>query len=236
MPVLPKRFIRQDLAMKRTAGFTLLETLLAVAITSIMATVLFSAWKIMADSSVRVRQEVSGLESAGVLPTVLDSDLAGLYTAQPNPDAPLPFPLFRTAFRAFSPAGAAAGLAEDASSANRVLLAFPTTTSLVRTDPRVPSGPVCVEYVLRSSDETLLRREREFCGVDGLFPWTEHVLARQVRAAEFAVYIPGEGFREDWEAPLAQTPGALRLTVHRGKDDNALRITVPIAPTRTPTP
>lgn len=221
-------------------GFTLLEMLIALALTAVIGVVLFSTYNIAATNSVWVRKTVSGREAERIIPGIFESDLAGFFHIPlQNQRTGLP-PLSREPIR---PSTASATYADwdIPESEDQILLSFPTSTSLVQEAPLGVSGPVCVEYVLRKAyaRTSLVRRERAFCGVDGLFPWTEFVLARSVEDVAIALYEKDKGYVEDWHSPVPADalPLAIRFSVRRpGEDTPTLVLVTPLAEQRIEVP
>ncbi len=86
--------------------------------------------------------------------------------------------------------------------------------------------------MLRSAgrDNAFIRRERDFCGVDGDFPWSEMVLVREVQALEIEMYSAKTQFVTEWSLKADQLPEAVRFTLRReGKTEAFL---VPVFPRR----
>lgn len=206
--------------MSSARGFTLLEMLIALALTAVVCTVLFSTWRFTASHSVWIHKSVAQRETSRLLPSILDADMAGLTWLQDENGRPLLPPPGRVPMSRFH---LPVTDQKDSKFAfdDAVLLAFPTTTSLSRQNAVALVAPVCVEYVLRplSGGTALVRRERAFCGVRGDFPWEELVLLRNIRRVELAALLPDQGYIVDWEGgtPL---PQAIRLRLFREEDND----------------
>lgn len=199
-------------------GFTLLEMLIALALTAVVSTVLFSTWRFTASHSLWIRRSVIERETERILPGILDADIAGLMQLQDAQGRPLLPPISRVPMDSLHPPVREKAVRE-AETEDEILIAFPTSTSLMQENPQPVAAPVCVEYVLRPlpGGKALVRRERAFCGVPGEFPWEELVLTRNLREVEMAGLYPDQGYVLEWKEGM-QLPLAVRFRLFRQED------------------
>lgn len=206
-------------------GFTLIELLIAMVLTAVIGSVLFSTWMLVADGGARARGLVRSREAARIFWALADTDFSGLVLSEhlPRPS--------RTPIQPSAAWLEASGGEADAPDGT-CLISFATMSSL---DPDVPegaAGPVCVEYVRRRGGrgEALIRRERPFCGVEGDFPWAEAVLltgladvkVRLVTAGRDEAEVPEE---KAWNRAGSVIPDGLRIVVeYEGKEPEQLLI------------
>lgn len=222
---------------KHAYGFTLLEMLIAMTLTAVIGTVLFSTYNMVMDSGISIRKTVHQREGRRIFWTILDSDISGLCLIEKV----LPS-LSRDSIHNSEAYLKWIGdeKASPKDNEDELVLSFATTTSLTDALPTSVSGPVCVEYMLRSGGnaKVLIRRERAFCGVDGDFPWSEFVLLRNIRKIDVALYSQAQNrFETEWEPIQAgDAPESLRFTVHwdmaTGSDEES-QIVIPLFPRRS---
>lgn len=217
-------------------GFTLLEMLIAMTLTAVIGTVLFSTYNMVMDSGIRIRKTVSQREGRRIFWTILDSDLSGLCLME-NVLPPLSRVPISNSEAYLRWSGDEKVTVKD--SEDEIILSFATTTSLTESLQTSGSGPVCVEYRLCSGNnaKVLVRRERAFCGVDGDFPWEEYVLLRNIRKIDVALYNRAQNqFETEWEPVQAgDVPESIRFTVHWELTNSAeeSQLVVPLFPRRT---
>lgn len=217
-------------------GFTLLEMLIAMTLTAVIGAVLFSTYNMVMDSGISIRKTVSQREGRRIFWTILDSDVSGLCLMENvlPPLSRVPISNSEAYLRWIGDEKESMKDSED-----EILLSFATTTSLTESLQTSGSGPVCVEYRLRSGSnaKVLVRRERAFCGIDGNFPWEECVLLRNIRKIDVALYNRAQNqFETEWEPVQAgDAPESIRFTVHWDLTNSAeeSQLVVPLFPRRT---
>ena len=202
------------------AGFTLLELLIAMALTAVIGMVLFSTYSMVMNNGQSVRALVLEREGERIYRGVLDNDMAGLCRGEEEENG-LPG-LSRRPIVPSAEFYRQTGIEPPEPTNDEVVLSFAGGARLAResiTGPDGLDGPVCVEYVLRAGgrDKALIRRERGYCGVEGDFPWAEFVLLRGLQSVDTALYISGKGWLPGWEArtEAGDFPRAVRFTLLR---------------------
>lgn len=200
-------------------GFTLLEMVIALALTSVVATVLFSTWRFTASHGIWIRRSVAERETERIVPGILDADIAGLMQPHDTQGRPLLPPVSQASMDSLHPP-VQEKIVRDDQGEDAILMSFPTSTSLMQAEPQPVTAPVCVEYVLRqlSGGKALVRRERALCGVPGNFPWEELVLATNLREVELAGLYPDVGYVHEWKKDMA-LPRAVRFRFYRQQDN-----------------
>ena len=178
---------------RRNEGFTLVELLIAMVLTALIGTVLFSTYIFIADSGVKGRELVQSREAPRIFWGIVDTDLAGIVLSK---ELPLPS---RTPIL---PSKKWQELTGDSAepAEGTYLLTFATTSSLSEELEHGLAGPCCVEYVTRQGKNglALIRRERSFCGVEGDFPWAEAVLLTGLKDVQVRLCSEEKG---EWEVP-----------------------------------
>lgn len=209
-------------------GFTLVELLIAMVLTALIGTVLFSTYAFIADSGVKGRELVQSREASRIFWGIVDADISGLVLSR---DLPLPS---RTPMRPSEEWLEAAR--ETVEPEDGVCLMAFATTSFLDQGPEVGlAGPRCVEYVARQgrSGVALIRRERPFCGVDGDFPWTEAVLLTGLKDARVALYSSEHGEwdmpeEKEWHRLGAVLPQAVRIILEYDGAEEPETLLVPL--------
>lgn len=214
-------------------GFTLVELLIAMTLTAVIGMVLFSTYGMVMDNGKAVRNRVLVREGERIFRGIIDNDMAGLCLVD-DKHATLPMP----SRQPITPSETYYRLTEtdrpDASD-DRILMSFATSSRLAEADETPLPGPVCVEYVLRSGSrgDAFIRRERDFCGVDGDFPWTEMVLVRGVESLTIELFSAKTDFVSEWSVKAEQIPEALRFNLRREGEETPEPFIVPVFPRRS---
>jgi type II secretion system protein J len=149
------------------AGFTLIEVLVATALSAVIMMALFSMFSSVADVSMDIRTRQG--ESAGerAFESILFDDLRSLYAAPGD------------VFEFSGKSGSFLGV-------DGVFLSFCTSASL----NVAGSGPSLslnrVEYLLREQGDAkeIHRRERSYCGVSGDWEWVDVLVVSGVQEVE----------------------------------------------------
>lgn len=214
---------KRDRAAPRRAGFALLEMLIAMLLTALMGTVIFSTYRNVAESGKSAEALVASQEHPRMFRSILDDDISSIFTEY---DRRLPLLSRRRittgeAYRKVVPEETAR---EEAREDDEILFSFATTAGLGSSGVPSGGGLYCVEYVLRNRPRSLafIRRERPHCGVDGVFAWEEHVLLPSVYRVTGDVWpIGAEGYVAEWQGMLSSedVPRALRFTVWHTAED-----------------
>ncbi|WP_147822604.1 prepilin-type N-terminal cleavage/methylation domain-containing protein [Salidesulfovibrio onnuriiensis] len=190
------------------SGFTLLEVLVAVALSAVIMMALFAMFGSVADvaSSVRAREEAaSGVRT---LEGLLFDDLRSLYAGK------------ETEFRFVGKSGSFLG-------EGGTLMAFSTTASLGDNSDGASFSLQRVEYVLKdvSGVGTLFRREKRYCGLSGRWPWVEVPVFRGIDELEVAYADPEtDSFLSEW-ASGQRYPASVRVRI-LGADGEEQRFSV----------
>lgn len=213
---------------KQEQGFTLVELLIAMVLTALIGTVLFSTYILISDSGVKGRALVQSREAPRIFWGIAETDISGLVLSK---ELPLPS---RTPILPSEKWQEASG--ESAEPAEGTyLLTFATTSSLEGGPELGLSGPLCVEYVARQgrSGMALIRRERPFCGVDGDFPWSEAVLLTGLKDVRMKLYSSERGEwdvpeEKEWHRIGAVLPQALRIILEYEDAEEPETLLVPL--------
>ncbi len=209
-------------------GFTLLETLLAMALTAVVGSVLFKTWELVMTSGRDMRSVVQYREPRRIAFAIVDNDLSCVTLGDRNSSLPLPGrqPIvpdddFYSRTNRERP---------DDESQDTVLLSFATTASALPEGSRLGSV-FCVEYVLRGSGHgtlSFVRRERGMCGVSGMFPWTETVLWRNVDSAAVQFVMQNGEIQEEWTSGQRIAPREIRLLIREYGSQEQQVLAVPM--------
>lgn len=226
---------------RASGGFTLLELLIAMALTAVIGMVLFSTYAMVMDNGQSVRALVLEREGERIYRGVLDNDMASLCRVEQEEGGLPGLSRLRIAPSAefYRRVGSEPPDPGD-SAEDQVLLSFAGGARLVHQSVAGPGGldgPVCVEYVLRAGrrGKALIRRERAYCGVEGTFPWVELVLTRGLQSADVALYMDGKGWIGNWdERTTAEAfPTAVRFTFLREGESEPEVFLAPVFPWRS---
>ncbi len=184
-----------------------------MAITAIIGAVMFQTWDMTAQSGADVARITRERERERIVFALLDNDLAGMiFSGEENRRLPSPStePI-EISDEFYEAMGRKKEDNRDKNS--RTLLSFASETS-VGEDAGSPGYPVCVEYVLRltGTRHSLVRRERDLCGVSGDFPWTEAELMDNIERAAFEMIFQNGKKLAKWQKEdLTPPPIAIRL-------------------------
>ena len=213
---------------KLEQGFTLVELLIAMVLTAIIGTVLFSTYILISDSGVKGRELVQSREAPRIFWGIAETDISGLVLSK---ELPLPS---RTPMLPSEKWQKATGESVDPAEGT-YLFTFATTSSLEGGAELGLSGPLCVEYVARQgrSGIALIRRERPFCGVDGDFPWSEAVLLTGLKDVRMKLYSSERGEwdvpeEKEWHRIGAVLPQALRIILEYEDAEEPETLLVPL--------
>ena len=219
---------------RRVSGFTLVEMLIAMLLTALIGLVLFSTYRNVAESRKSARLLVEGREHPRMLRAVLEDDFTSLQT---SPSRRLPL-LSRAPVQPGERYLEAAGpeardrVAAKKNDRDELLFSFAGTSGLhpEATAPK-PGGDAggsdglfCIEYVVRDRGEkqSLIRRERPHCGVEGIFFWDEDVMLPSVHRVRTEVWpAGGSGYTEKWQRMLSSDdlPRAIRFRIWHTTED-----------------
>lgn len=199
----------------KNGGFTLLELLIAMLLTSIIGVVLFSTYRMVLENGQSLQHIVGERETGRMVKTIIDNDIAGLYDMSEKAVPPLSKKPIIASDEYYALTGTSPKQSEDT-----LLISFTSTHSLNKVIETPTPPPVCLEYVLRKTkiNNALIRRERAYCGVDGAFQWTEMLLLQGLDSVEFALLF-GTEFRTEWSPTFPKDPTAVRFVFkHAGKE------------------
>ena len=194
-------------------GFTLFELLIALALTALIGSVLFQTWNMTAQSGADAAKLVSRREKERIVYALMDNDFTGMIFPREE-TSNLPFPSTEPIDQSeefYKIMGRDKKKRER--NKRKTLISFAGVTSLASSET-APGWPVCIEYVLdgNGSNNTLLRRERQACGISGDFPWRENTLLENIRDAEAELIFDNGVRRTKWtDEDLKAQPVALRL-------------------------
>lgn len=159
-----------------SSGFTLLETLVAITLSSVVMLALFGMFSGVVDvvSHVRMQEGVSYGQS--IFRSLLMDDLRSVYLGSQ--------PEFRFKGESGSFLGIDGGFLEFATSASLNSVGEGAATSLKR-----------VQYTMERGEkgDDIIRRELAYCGVTGDWEWVDAVVFRGVEELELEYLDP-----EDW--------------------------------------
>lgn len=179
------------------AGFTLLEVLVAVALSAVAMMAVFSMFGTVTGVAADVARKEAGHYDGLAFEAILFDDLRSLY-----------FDKGDTEFRFL---GNNAGLQDE----GRRVLAFATSASLASGQERPPLSVQRVEYVLREGadgERELVRRERPYSGLMGDWEWLDAAVLAGFEDLDVGYLDPADGrFVDQWQG--AVPPPALRVEV-----------------------
>jgi len=218
---------RQNASNSSKAGFTLLELLIAMMLTGVIAMVLFSTYRMVLENGQHLQRIVGERETGRMVKAVIDNDLTSMLLSSDDDAMPLPkqAPIELSA-NYYEQTGLEAIEERD----DEVILSFATTHSLVNTRDTTTPAPVCIEYVLKDSrhGKNLVRRERAYCGIEANFPWTDILMLQGLKSVEVALLI-GTEFQIEWANPK-ETPSALRFVFEYEGIEELETFIVPLLP------
>lgn len=195
-------------------GFTLFELLIAMMLTAVIGAVMFKTWDLVIRSGAKAQGVVEKRERERIVFGIMDNDMASLLLgSEENSRLPLPSrsPIVPDdEFNALMKRDADNSLPRGTT----MLLSF-AGEATIKPEGSPLGFPVCVEYVLRrgiGSKSSLVRRERDFCGISGDFPWTEAVLMEDLHEAGMQMILPDGSRLDQWTIEdLLAEPVAMRF-------------------------
>jgi type II secretion system protein J len=187
---------RREPRSRRKGGFTLLEVLVAVALSSVIMIALFGVFDSVTDVAIGIRQHEETAYDDRTLEAVLFDDLGSAYVNN-NPD-----------FVFTGKGGSFLGVDD-------LLMGFCTSASLNSAEPGPSLSLQRVEYLLKGGQDgrDLYRRERSFCGLTGEWDWVEVPVLRGLEEMEVE-YLDTEDntFVTEWANEM-RAPGAVMVRV-----------------------
>jgi len=177
------------------AGFTLLEVLVAVALSSVAMMALFSMFNAVTDVSSGIIKHEENAYGERALEAILFDDLRSVYA-----DGGIEF--------AFD------GGSTNFLDSDGVLLGFCTSASLNSVGDTPSFSLQRVEYLFEEEDEEarLVRRERSYSGVMGDWDWVEVVVLEGIRSMEVEYLNPlDNSFVSEWKSK--RYPKAVKVQI-----------------------
>ncbi len=186
------------------SGFTLMEVLIAVALSSIIMITLFSMFDSVVSTAMHVRENERDAYRDRTLESLLFDDLGSIYVATG----------VKFSFRGYN----GSFLGDDDQ-----FMSFCTSASLSSTGDAPNLSLQRVEYLLKRGREAsdIYRRERSFCGITGEWEWVEIPVVRGV--AELDVeYLDSfdNAFVTEWGAEKG-FPSAVKVSIRYEADDQS---------------
>lgn len=179
------------------AGFTLLEVLVAVALSAVAMMAVFTMFDTVTGLAVDVARNESAHYDNLAFEAVLFDDLRSLYLDEKD--------------RAFRFDGNNAGLLDEESR----VMSFATTASLASEREAPPLSVQRVEYVLREREDgvrELVRRERPYCGLLGDWEWADAAVLEGFEDLDVGYLDATDGsFADQWRGTAP--PQTLRVEV-----------------------
>ncbi len=164
---------------RQSSGFTLLELLIAISISAVMAMGLYGLYDAVLDISDFARKKLAVDMSDRIVYGILTNDLANVVV---DPEGGQDF-----AFQARS----------AHSSMGEPFLEFATTASLdLSAESTAVGGIQHVQYFFRAGPgdaKLLVRKERPYCGLTGDWKAREYVIAEEVREVQVEYADPAFG-------------------------------------------
>lgn len=196
--------------MRPDSGFTLIETMVALTLTAIIGAVMFKTWDMATRANLDIKNHVAVRERERVVFAIMDNDVAAILPAGEEDEY---LPIFSKSRVDSSDEFYEIMEREKETSKNETILMSFASGSSLKPDGAPPGFPVCVEYVARgAASKTVVRRERDYCGVSGDFPWLEtELLSGLDDAGVQLINIKGERLN-DWSVEdLRANPPAARF-------------------------
>ena len=177
-------------------GFTLLEVLIAVALSSVIMIGLFNMFDSVVSVSSHIKKRENVAYQGRTLESIMFEDLGSLY---PSAGEDFSFYGYSGSF-----------LGEDGK-----VMSFCTSASLESSEISRMLSLQRVEYLLKTGSDTrdLFRREKQHCGVLGDWDWVEVPIARGVAEIDVEYLDPFDNsFVTEW-GPEKGFPTAVRVTI-----------------------
>ena len=184
-------------ARSGSSGFTLLETLVAITLSSVVMLALFGMFSGVVDVVSHVRMQEGTSYGQSVFRSLLMDDLRSVYL---GPQAE-----FRFKGESGSFLGIDGGFLEFATSASLNSVGEGVATSLKR-----------VQYTMERGEKgsDIIRRELAHCGVTGDWEWVEAVVFRGVEELELEYLDPEDwSYSTEWNKLGASCPRAVSVHV-----------------------
>ncbi|BDQ38445.1 hypothetical protein SYK_28050 [Pseudodesulfovibrio nedwellii] len=179
------------------AGFTLIEVLVAVALSSVIMMALFGMFNSVVDVASSVKFQESSSYGERTFEGILFDDLRSVYAASGD------------SFRFKGKSGSFLGI-------DGLLMEFCSTASLNNFGTSPSFSLQRVEYVMKGGSDTknIYRRERNNCGLSGDWEWVEVPILKEISDIEIEYYDPEDNsFVTEWDGGNAQYPQAVNVKV-----------------------
>jgi len=190
-------------------GFTLLEVLIAMALSAVIMMALFAMFDSVADVAAGVRKQEEASEGVRALESILFDDLRSLYAGK------------KADFRFRGKSGSFLG-------GDGILMEFCTSASLGDNSEGACFSLQRVEYALKedSGAGVLVRREKKYCGLSGRWPWVEAPIFKGVAELELEYFNAGsKAFQSEWDGSNNRYPSVVRFRI-LGVDGSEQRFSI----------
>lgn len=189
---------RKSAARHGKAAFTLVEILVAVALSSVIMMALFGMFGSVVEvaSSVKLQEDSSYGERT--FEGILFDDLRSIYRKKNHND-----------FKFVGSSGSFLG-------ADGLLMGFSTSASLNSVGSSADFSLQRVEYVLGgdSDSKDILRREKSYCGISGDWEWIEVPILKGITDIEFEYLDPlDDSMVTEWNSASTRFPKAVYVRV-----------------------
>lgn len=193
-------------------GFTLFEMLIAMMLTAVIGTVMFKTWDMVTQSDKQARKVVAARERERIVFGIMNADFTSIIPPDGDGLPPLGKEAIGSSDAFYE---AMRRKKEDALPRGaEVLLSFAGGSSL-KSEGLGLGFPVCVEYRLERDSATrrkLVRRERDYCGVSGDFPWLETIMLENLQDARMELFMADGSILRQWKSgDLKNEPAGVRF-------------------------
>lgn len=191
--------VKEDIRVARVnnSGFTLIEVLVAVALSSVIMMALFGMFNSVVDVASSVRNQENSSYGERTFEGILFDDLRSVYAAQGD------------FFRFKGKSGSFLGI-------DGQLMEFCSTASLNNSGGNPSFSLQRVEYGLKggSDSKDIYRRERSYCGLTGDWEWVEVLILKGISDIEIEYYDQTDNsFVTEWDRPALQYPQSVSVKV-----------------------
>lgn len=179
------------------AGFTLIEMLVALTLSSVVMMALFSMYSGVVDVASHVKSEEGTAYGQSVFEAILSEDLQSVYTSIED----------EFAFK---------GRSGDFLGIDGEFLSFCTSASLNAVGAQATMKLNRVEYVLEGGREgkALYRKEKNYCGIPGEWEWVKTKILENVTELELEYLSPEDNsYTTQWESVKGSLPKAVSLLI-----------------------
>lgn len=187
----------RPMASRGKAGFTLIEMIIAVALSAVIMMALFGMFSSVVDVASSIKFQESSSYGERTFEGILFDDLRSVYAASGD------------SFRFIGKSGSFLGL-------DGQIMEFCSSASLNSSGASPSFSLQRIEYVLKSNSDTkdIYRREKSYCGLSGEWEWVEVPILKGISDIDIRYFDSQDNaFITEWDGAKSRYPAAVTVKV-----------------------